>query len=79
MSQEKVDRYKATKANRKAENKKKKTMKTVRMFLSIVILAAVVFWLGFSAYNKHEANKPRESVNVDITSVAGYVNSSASE
>ena len=74
MSQEKVDRYKATKVNRKAENKKKKTMKTVRIIIAIVILAAIVFWLGFSIYTKNEANKPRESVNVDITSIAGIEN-----
>ena len=74
MSQEKVDRYKATKNNRKAENKKKKTIKIVRIIASLVILAAIIFWLSFSAYKKNEANKPRESVNADITSIVDYVN-----
>jgi len=75
MSQEKVDRYKASKTNRKQEVKKKKITKTLRITGASIILAAIVFWLGFSAYNNYQAKQPRPSVGADTTDIIDYAES----
>jgi cytoskeletal protein RodZ len=59
MSQEKVNRYKAEKANRytnlKKAKRKKAMTKASLILLAIVIIAAIGTAIGFSAYNKYQS------------------------
>ena len=72
MSQEKVAKYKEEKANRKKTMKKEKIMKTVVAVLAILVIAAPVAWVGYSAVVTIINNQPRESVEVDYTALDDY-------
>lgn len=72
MSQEKVARYKEEKANRKELMKKAKQKKAIRNTVTAIICVAVVGWLGYSAVDYWETNKPREAVEVDYTAIDEY-------
>ena len=61
MSQEKVDKYKAEKANRKKEVAKKKRQKKIYTFLGVILGLAFVTWIGYSVYLEIKANKEAES------------------
>ena len=50
MSQKKVDEYKKEKANRAKNMAREKRILMLERILGIVIVAAVVFWAGFSIY-----------------------------
>lgn len=71
MSQAKVDRYKEEKANRKKIVKKAKMMNTVRKCVVGVVGLLLIGWIGYSAYNTYDANKPQEKVEIDYTAVDG--------
>ena len=73
MSQEKVARYKEEKANRKELMKKAKRQKAVRNTVAAVICVAVVGWLGYSAVDYIETNRPRQEVEVDYTAIDEYL------
>lgn len=75
MSQEKVDRYKKEKANRKQEMKKQHRMHVIRCTVMGVVTAALVGWLGYSAYGFYEQNQPRKVAEVDYTAVNDYLQS----
>lgn len=72
MSQEKVAKYKEEKANRKKTMKKEKIMKTVVAILAILVIAAPIVWVGYSAVDTIIKNQPRESVEVDYTALDDY-------
>lgn len=72
MSQEKVAKYKEAKANRKKTMKKEKAIKIVRNSFAILLVVAVVGWLGYSAVETYKKNQPRESVEVDYTEFNDY-------
>lgn len=73
MSQEKVDRYKQEKANRKKNLKKDRLMNGVRKTVLTVAALALVGWLGYSAYQSHEAGKERPVAQVDYDAVNNYL------
>ena len=50
MSQEKVNRYKEQKANRKEIMQKEKKQAAMRKTITVVVAAACIGWLGYSAY-----------------------------
>lgn len=50
MSQAKVDRYKAEKANRAKTMKRDKIKRQCAKVAGVVACAAVVVWIGFSAW-----------------------------
>lgn len=75
MSQQKVDRYKQEKANRKQQMKKERTMHLVRCVVAGVITAALIGWLGYSAYGLYEQKQPRKVAEVDYTAVNNYLES----
>lgn len=50
MSQAKVDEYKKQKANREKIMKREKRILFLEKLLGVVVVAAVVFWIGFSIY-----------------------------
>lgn len=74
MSQEKVDRYKQEKANRKKIIKKQRIMSVVRKAVLTLAALALVAWLGFSAYQTHEAKQERPVAEVDYNAVNNYLN-----
>ena len=74
MSQEKVNRYKEEKRNRKAnmaKEKRKHTLSVIAGSLAAVLLAG---WIGVSGYNMYQANKPLETIYVDMTELNDYMN-----
>ena len=75
MSQEKVTKYKETKANRKETMKKQKQAKMLRNTVMAVVAVAVLGWVGYSAVDYYQNNQPRESVEVDYSAVDDYLES----
>lgn len=73
MSQEKVDRYKEAKANRKELMKKEKRNRTLRNAVAGIVVAALVGWIGYSAYQSFVVNKTAEEAVVDYTSMDDYL------
>ena len=73
MSQEKVAKYKAEKANRKQIVKKQKREKMIRSSIAGVILVAIVGWIGYSGITYYQNNKPRETVEVDYSAVDDFI------
>ena len=72
MSQEKVDKYKAQKANRKAIMKKEKMKHRMRQLSVAVVGLVIVGWLGYSAYNVYESKKPKQTAEVDYKAITEY-------
>ena len=75
MSQEKVDRYKKEKANRKKIMRRERIMSIVRKAVLTGAALALMCWLGYSAYDIHEANKERAVAEVNYDAVTDYLNS----
>ncbi len=76
MSQAKVDRYKAEKANRKKTMKKEKIKGTFAAFCGTVVCIAIVGWIGYSAYgyfHTKEDNKPTQT-EVNLDALSDYMN-----
>ena len=69
MSQAKVDRYKKEKANRKETMKKEKLFNTIRKSVVGVVAAALIVWVGYSAYNAYDSYQPKESVEIDYSAI----------
>lgn len=72
MSQEKVTKYKEEKANRKKTMKKEKIVKTIVAVLAVLVIAAPIVWVGYSAVDTIIKNQPRESIEVDYTALDDY-------
>ena len=68
----KVARYKEDKANRKELMKKAKMQKTIRNTVTTVALVATFAWVGYSAVDYWQENKPRQEVEVDYTVIDEY-------
>lgn len=75
MSQEKVAKYKEAKLNRKETMKKQKQAKMLRNTVMAVVCVAVLGWVGYSAVDYYQNNKPREAVEVDYSAVDEYLES----
>ncbi len=74
MSQAKVDRYKQEKANRKKIMAKEKLKHNLSVFVGCLVLAAIVGWAGYSAYNIYENNKPTVTTYANLDSINDYLN-----
>ena len=72
MSQEKVNKYKEQKANRKEIMKKQKRVKFIRHSVAGLVCVAVIGWVGYSAVDYYQSNKPRKTVEVDYAAVNEY-------
>lgn len=72
MSQEKVDRYKQEKANRKKNMHREKVKQAIRRVVVGVLGLALIGWLGYSAYDIYEANRPQQTAEVDYTAITEY-------
>ena len=79
MSQEKVAKYKESKANRKEIMKKQKQARRVRNTVAGIICVVLVGWVGYSAVTYLQENKPRQEVEVDYTAVDEYTETLAGE
>lgn len=73
MSQAKVDRYKEQKANRKKIMAQEKRKHIAAVVCGWVVMAAIVCWAGYSAYNVYESRKPVETVYVNLDAINDYV------
>ena len=70
MSQAKVDRYKEEKANRKKVMRKEQRLPDrLRKCAVAVVAAALVVWIGYSAYNMYESSRPVKEAEVNYQSV----------
>lgn len=68
MSQEKVDRYKAEKANRKQAMKKEKAANALRKCIVTVCGLLLVAWIGYSAYDIYDSGKEPQKVQINYQS-----------
>ena len=75
MSQEKVDRNKASKANRKKDMQKEKTKLATIRVCAVALCAAIIGWGGYSIYQRQASNKTAETIEVDASALADYQNS----
>ena len=69
MSQKKVDKYKAEKANRKKNIKKQKLQNALHKCVIGVIGLALIGWIGYSAYNTYQTNRPVDEIQIDYSAV----------
>ncbi len=72
MSQEKVDQYKESKKNRKQEIKKEKRKALLAKLGGMLVLLALVIWIGYSAVMSVK-NAEGPAVTVDPTAIEEYV------
>ena len=79
MSQEKVDKYKEQKANRKEIMKKQKRAKLFRNSVTGLVCVAILGWVGYSAVDYYQSNKPRKSVEVDYAAIDEYTEGLSAE
>lgn len=76
MSQAKVDHNKELKKNRKKLVKKQKRGVVLEKIVITLILAAVVGWIGYSAYGMYEQaheDDPLPSISVDLSAAEDYI------
>ncbi len=69
MSQAKVDRYKEEKANRKKIMRREKIANKLRKCVVGLVAIALVFWIGYSAYNMYESSRPVKEAKVNYQSI----------
>ena len=72
MSQAKVDRYKEEKANRKKVMRKEKIANRLRKCAVAVVAAALVVWIGYSAYDIYETNRPKQTAEINYDAIDNY-------
>lgn len=72
MSQEKVAKYKESKANRKAIMQKEKQARRIRNTVAAVVCLVALGWVGYSAVDYLQNNKARYEVEVDYSAIDDY-------
>ena len=80
MSQAKVDRYKEEKKNRKKIMKKEKLQNVLLKVAGVVLCAAIVVWIGYSAVNltkTSSSDTTAETTNylIDTSAIDSYLQS----
>lgn len=75
MSQEKVDRYKAEKANRKQNMQKEKYKSIAVRTCTIAVCAVILGWVGYSVYHRYETTRPTEYLELDSAAITDYESS----
>ncbi len=78
MSQAKVDRYKASKKNRKKEIKKAKRNKILARVIGALAAIAIVCWIGFSGYSYYQEQKPMTQTEINTDAISDYLNNLSS-
>lgn len=79
MSQEKVDRYKAEKANRKKIMARERRMHLLAVVCGWAVVIGIVGWAGYSAYNIYENSKPMETIYANLDPINDYMQSLTEE
>lgn len=79
MSQEKVAKYKESKANRKELMKKEKQARKIRNIVAGVVCLVLLGWVGYSGVTYLQENKPRQEVEVDYSAIDEYTENLAGE
>ena len=83
MSQAKVDYRKEQKKNIKKTVRTRKITSALRTAALVIVLGAVVAWLGYSGVTKYmkyqEENKKTTTTAVDLTSISDYLSSIQAE
>lgn len=76
MSQAKVDHNKEIKKNRKKMVQKQKRDRLLARIGGVVVILAIVGWIGYSAYGVYEqahADDPLPTLSADLTPVEEYL------
>ena len=73
MSQAKVDSYKKYKGQIQKQQKRNKFFNYLKLAVALIIIALIIVWIGYSAYEKIEECRPREEVTVDYTAFDEYL------
>ncbi len=77
MSQQKVDQKKYEKTHRKSLVRKKKIEEVLSLICVTVIGVAIVAWICFSVYTKHEqavaANMTYDYYDISTTAIQDYL------
>lgn len=74
MSQAKVDKYKAEKANRKETVAKEKMKKKITKFGAGLVLGILAVWIAFSAVDFVKENRPVETIYAQTGALDEYLN-----
>lgn len=74
MSQAKVDKYKAEKANRKEAVAKERRKRSITKACGVVVGLALAVWIGISAVDFVKESRPVETIYVNTTEVDNYIN-----
>ena len=74
MSQAKVDKYKAEKANRKETMAKEKRQKMLVKIIGSIIGIALVAWIGVSAGVSIYNSRPVDKIYVTTAGIDDYLN-----
>ena len=74
MSQAKVDKYKAEKANRKQIVAKEKRKRSITKACGAVVGLALAVWIGISAVDFIKESRPVKTIYVNTTEVDNYIN-----
>ena len=72
MSQEKVNKYKAEKANRKEIMKKAKREQLISNCLFALIPIALVAVIALGVFSTYKDTRPRPSVDVNYTTISDF-------
>ncbi len=72
MSQAKVDKYKEEKKVRKETVKRGKQKKVAIKVLAVVIVAAFIAWVAFSAVKDYQAKQPKVKTEVDTSAIDNF-------
>ena len=74
MSQAKVDKYKAEKANRKEIIAKERRKRSIIKACGAVVGLALVAWIGISTVDFLKESRPVKTIYVNTTEVDNYIN-----
>ncbi len=75
MSQAKVDRYKEEKAHRKQIMAREKRNHRIAVVCGWAVTAAIVWWIGVSAYGLYENSQPMKTIYANLDSINDYMSS----
>jgi len=79
MSQEKVERYKKSKANRKETVKKDRMKAKLGRVIGAIICIALIAWIGYSGYLKINDIQNSTATEITTDALSNYINELGAE
>lgn len=79
MSQEKVERYKKSKANRKETVKKGRMKAKLGRLVGAVICIALIAWIGYSGYLKISDIQNSTATEITTDALTNYISDLSAE